>query len=152
MTSKDYILLSNILKSILDYRERKLDFFTLVNNLDAIYREIEEIDDEWSARFYKNWINLESINAKIIEDSISLADSPLESLADDSLKQMEFATSSLIKADAYSLQSTNDCVIEVEENQTFLLCPLCFEAWENSEPSLAARCPHCGNKFRLQKI
>jgi len=141
---KDYRIFEAILFNIQLFERKKLDLSSLVNELNSFYREVSDVDNMWSKSFFENWMNLETINAEMIENDKTEIPDVYNNFINQSLKKIKQITEELLKRDLNRNDLSNYDKAEIID-QDWLICSNCIDAWESASITPMIRCPKCKN-------
>jgi hypothetical protein len=146
MTPKDIRHLQWILEKIQFYNQGKVDLYNLVNDLDALYRSLEEVKESWSEIFFNQWLNLESVNSHIITNGLVEISDESTDLIRTSLERIILATEEVLRNDLLTNNSGSSSKA-TDLGNNWLMCPLCEETWKLQSSYGMVRCPGCQIKL-----
>ena len=144
MDTQTFKMYKKILEEIHLFRRKKISFFSLVQNLETYYRNIGSLDPIWSIQFFDNWINLENINATLLQEEKRFISQKNQLIIDEILSDIANKTQQLIQNELLRPNYTIKTTATLLQNK-WLLCPLCQETWESESTHAMIRCPNCNH-------
>lgn len=147
MNKRDFRQLLLIRSLIEKFYDDENFFDMLVIQLEEIYRNLDEVNEEWSFKFFSEWEYLESIRSYMKDKGLPSLPKEYIERSIDALRTIETITLRLIEED--SLEEDADTVTVTPLDGLWLICPSCQEVCQFDKGAKITRCSKCYEKIKL---
>ena len=152
--NKDIKMLKFMELKIDSYLNKPVDISDLIYGFKAYFDELTTVNEQWKEDFIGLWLDIEIAYSLALDQGLDDLTEEENVLTQQSLHVLKKMITSLIE----EYLKTDDPIIQDTATiayASWLLCPLCYEAWESSSHDPMVLCPTCEsplhNPFTLKQ-